>query len=80
MLSDRSATAEAALEQVAGSVPRLAGFGAWRPGITGIPYLGGAEPHAVAVVLIHDPRDVRVHSRTLVATPHPPTGDQSSPR
>lgn len=70
MLSDRSATAAMALDQVARSVPRLAGFDAWRPGISGIPYLGGDEPHAVAVLLIHDPREPRVRSTTLVATPH----------
>ncbi|MFI6173490.1 hypothetical protein ACIBCN_42395 [Nocardia sp. NPDC051052] len=83
-MSDRSATAEMALDQVARSVPRLAGFGAWRPGISGIPYLGGDEPHAVAVVLIHDPREPRVRSTTLVATPHgaaeSPTGNAPSPR
>ncbi|MFI7001325.1 hypothetical protein [Nocardia sp. NPDC050175] len=84
MLSDRSATAATALDQVARSVPRLAGFGAWRPGISGIPYLGGDEPHAVAVVLIHDPREPRVRSTTLVATPHrgaqAPADDEQSPR
>ncbi|MFF3221707.1 hypothetical protein ACFYV7_02830 [Nocardia suismassiliense] len=82
MLSDRSATAEMALEHAVRSVPRLAGFGAWRPGISGIPYLSGDEPHAVVVVLIHDPRDARVRSATLVATPDPtaPTDPEPSPR
>ncbi|MEU7142126.1 hypothetical protein ABZ942_21940 [Nocardia sp. NPDC046473] len=83
-MSDRSATAAMALGRVARGVPRLAGFGAWRPGISGIPYLGGDEPYAVAMVLIHDPRNPRVRSTTLVATPHraaeAPTDDEQCPR
>ncbi|MFE9579283.1 hypothetical protein ACFYO1_23055 [Nocardia sp. NPDC006044] len=79
-MSDRSATAAMALDQVARNVPRLTGFGAWSPGISGIPYLGGDEPHAVAVILIHDPRDARVRSATLIATPQPAADDESRPR
>ncbi len=71
-----------ALDHAVRSVPRLAGFGAWRPGISGIPYLSGDEPHAVVVVLIHDPREARVRSATLVATPDPtaPADSEPSPR
>ncbi|MEU7215773.1 hypothetical protein [Nocardia iowensis] len=82
-MSDRSATAATALEHAVRNVPRLAGFSAWRPGISGIPYLSGDEPHAVVVVLIHDPRDARVRSATLVATPDPaapPIDDERRPR
>lgn len=68
-MSDLSATAAAALDQTARNVPRLNGFGAWRTGVPGLPYLSGDEAHAVAVVLIHDPRDARVRSTTLVAAP-----------
>lgn len=66
---DRVATAEHALMCATENIPRLDGFGAWRAAVPGLAYLSGSEPHAVAVVVVHDPRDGRARSATLVATP-----------
>ncbi|MFG1790442.1 hypothetical protein [Nocardia sp. NPDC049149] len=73
-MSDRSATAQRALDEVARNVPRLDGFGAWRSGTPDLAYRTGMEAHAVALVLIHDPRDARVRSTTLIATPQRSAG------
>ncbi|MCP9622527.1 hypothetical protein FOH10_34245 [Nocardia otitidiscaviarum] len=64
-----AANAQGLLEYAAEGMPRLTGFREWRPAVPGLPYLSGAEPHAVAVIVIHDPRDGRVCSATLVASP-----------
>ncbi|MFI9506986.1 hypothetical protein [Nocardia sp. NPDC052566] len=74
-MSDLSATAASAVDRAARSMPRLDGFGEWRAGVSGLPYLSGTEPHAVALVMIHDPRDARVRSTTLVALP---SGEQGA--
>ncbi|WP_306363129.1 helix-turn-helix domain-containing protein [Nocardia sp. CC227C] len=64
-----SVNAQHALSDAAEYLPRLTGFDPWRPAVPGLPYLSGAEPNAVAVIVIHDPRDGRVCSTTLIASP-----------
>lgn len=66
--SDRPVTAERALMCATENIPRLDGFTTWRTAVPGLPYHSGSEPHAVALVVIHDPRDGRVQTATLVAT------------
>ncbi|WP_282777317.1 helix-turn-helix domain-containing protein [Nocardia sp. CC201C] len=64
-----SVNAQHALSDAVESLPRLTGFDPWRSAVPGLPYLSGDEPNAVAVIVIHDPRDGRVCSATLIASP-----------
>ncbi|MET8774008.1 hypothetical protein ABZV58_03170 [Nocardia sp. NPDC004654] len=74
---DRSVTASSAPEGLIGKLPRLSGDGAWMSSLAGP--APTCPTRAVAVVLIHDPRDEDVHTATLIALPEPGSAATSGP-